>query len=83
MSSRGDEKKKLMEAVQRLNWGSTKAYLLPLKPRIFKIPIDKYVKTLPTGYNTTESHTTVLTYRHPIQTAKPKQQEYKKINTRK
>ena len=38
-----------------------KAHLIPFKPRIFSIPIDKYVTTLPTGYNTKESHATGLT----------------------
>ena len=38
-----------------------KAHLIPFKQRIFSIPIDKYVTTLPTGYNTKESHATGLT----------------------
>lgn len=36
-------------------------HLLPFKPSIFSIPIDRYVTTLPTGYNTKESHATGLT----------------------
>ena len=61
-------KQKLMEAAVRSNWGSIETYLLPFKPSTFKIPIDKYVKTLLTGYNTTKSHATGLTYRHTTQT---------------
>lgn len=41
------------------------------------MPIDRNVTTLPTGYNTNESHATGLAYRH-IQklSKKAKQQEY-------
>lgn len=42
-------------------WLVNKAYLFPFKPRSLSIPIDKYVTTLPTGYNTKESHATGLT----------------------
>lgn len=50
-----------LEVTKKKKQGYYIFHLLPFKPSIFSIPIERYVTTLPTGYNTTESHATGLT----------------------